>query len=418
MIASKYKGKTAKGIGTMSLIKTNQFFGIDIKPFAVELPKVTLMNAKKLAIVVDKIRLSQSQINIPNQIEEALPLDNLNDNIQCSDALLNDWPEADIIIGNPPYQSKNKMQKELGVAYLNKVRQRYPSVPGRADYCVYWFRIAHDNLSENGRAGLVGTNTIRQNFSREGSLDYISSNGGTLTEAVATQVWSGDAVVHVSIVNWIKGNQSGPKRIYTQLGDDTHSPWKVEEVETIEPTLSTKLNITTAFKLNCNTSNKSCFQGQTHGHEGFLLDRNSAEEILKHDPEDSSVLYPYLIGEELLSGAPIKPKRYVIDFSPRDIIESSRHKQLFAHIENHVLPTRQESANNERQKNAEALSLNPKAKVNKHHSNFLSKWWQLSYPRQDLIKKSAGLHRVICCCQVTKRPIFEFVSTKIRPNAA
>jgi type II restriction/modification system DNA methylase subunit YeeA len=116
------------------------------------------------------------------------------------------WPAADVIVGNPPYQSKNKMQQEFGPAYVNRVRTRYPDVPGHADYCVYWFRRAHDELAAGGRAGLVGTNTIRQNYSREGGLDYIVGNGGTITEAVSTQAWSGDADVHVSIVNWIKGS--------------------------------------------------------------------------------------------------------------------------------------------------------------------------------------------------------------------
>ena len=59
------------------------------------------------------------------------------------------------------------------------------------------------------RTGLVRTNTIRQNYSREGGLDCIVNNGGTITEAVSTQVWSGDAVVHVSIVNWLKGKVKG-----------------------------------------------------------------------------------------------------------------------------------------------------------------------------------------------------------------
>src|SRR5208282_3679472 len=99
----------------------------------------------------------------------------------------------------PPYQSKNKAQHDLGRAYMNKVRKAYRKVPGQADYCVYWFRRAHDELPEGGRAGFVGTNTIRQNKSRVGGLDYIVEHGGTITEAVSTQVWPGGAVLHVSI---------------------------------------------------------------------------------------------------------------------------------------------------------------------------------------------------------------------------
>jgi hypothetical protein len=52
------------------------------------------------------------------------------------------------------------VQEEFGRSYVNKVRAKYPDVPGRADYCVYSFRRAHDELAPGKRAGLVGTNTI------------------------------------------------------------------------------------------------------------------------------------------------------------------------------------------------------------------------------------------------------------------
>ena len=56
--------------------------------------------------------------------------------------------------------------------------------------------------------------------------------------------------------------------------------------------------------------------------------------------------------------------------------------------------------------------------VNRHHQNFLTKWWLLSYPRPELIQKINTISRYIVCGQVTKRPIFEFISASIRPNAA
>ena len=68
----------------------------------------------------------------------------------------------------------------------------------------------------------MGTNTIRQNYSREGGLDYIVQNGGAITDAVSTQVWPGEAVVHVSIVNWVKGPAEG-KKLFTQLGMKSRS---------------------------------------------------------------------------------------------------------------------------------------------------------------------------------------------------
>jgi len=173
-------------------ISPHQFYGIDQDSFGVELAKVTLMLAKNLAFDEACRAFARQQIEVPFE-DESLPLDNLDDNFMCGDALFEDWPRVDAIVGNPPYQSKNKMQVEFGRAYRNKMRSAYPDIPGRADYCVYWFRKTHDQLKPGQRAGLVGTNTIRQNYSRIGGLDYIVHNGGTITEAVSSQVWSGEA---------------------------------------------------------------------------------------------------------------------------------------------------------------------------------------------------------------------------------
>ena len=53
-----------------------------------------------------------------------------------------------------------------------------------------------------GKGGVVATNTIGQGKTRRASLDYIIEEGGFIYDAVSTQPWSGEAAVHVSIVNW------------------------------------------------------------------------------------------------------------------------------------------------------------------------------------------------------------------------
>jgi len=82
------------------------------------------------------------------------------------------------------------------------------------------------------------------------------------------------------------------------------------------------------------------------------------------------------------------------------------------------LPDRQAAAKEEEERNAEALKDAAKAKVNHHHENFLKKWWLLSYGREDMLGAISALPRYIVCGQVTLRPVFEFVSPNIRPNAA
>ncbi|MBN4052766.1 class I SAM-dependent DNA methyltransferase, partial [Roseiflexus sp. AH-315-K22] len=153
----------------LGFVTTAQFYGMDIIPFAVELAKVTLMLAHKLAI--DELHVD----------EAPLPLDNLDDNIMCKDALIDEngartaWPIADVVIGNPPFLGAKRLKPEHGADYVNAVRKLYPEVPGMADYCVYWFRRAHDHVTEcsaddifRGRVGLVGTQNIRNNKSRVG----------------------------------------------------------------------------------------------------------------------------------------------------------------------------------------------------------------------------------------------------------
>jgi type II restriction/modification system DNA methylase subunit YeeA len=216
-IHQNFGKEVAKKVGVQTLLSPKQFFGIDNNFFAIELAKVTLMLAKELSIKEAQTMMEAQQLGLQLQMEDALPLDNLDKNLLHGDSLFTEWPQVDVIIGNPPFQSKNKMQKEFGVDYVKKVRKAFPMIPGRADFCVYWFYKAHNHLKEGQYAGLVGTNSIRQNYSRMGSLDYIVKNGGTIFNAVASQKWPGKAVVFVSIVCWKKDDYTDKKLLYVEV---------------------------------------------------------------------------------------------------------------------------------------------------------------------------------------------------------
>ncbi|TAE28250.1 MAG: class I SAM-dependent DNA methyltransferase [Candidatus Kapaibacterium sp.] len=419
--AANFSIQHRESIGQTSNVSVRQFFGMDKSAFATELAKVTLLLAKELTIA-EAETLSRSGEQAAFAPDDALPLENLDDNIRCVDALFTPWAAADAIIGNPPFQAKNNMAQEFGADYVARLRAAYPDVPGRADYCVFWFRKAHEHLPAGGRAGLVGTNTIRQNFSREGGLDFIVANDGVITNAIGTQVWSGDAAVHVSIVNWIKSphdkERAAQKILMLQTGDHATSPWKTYQLDRISASLSPETDVTTAKPLAANTNAHACYQGQTHGHEGFLLSVAEAKEMMKRDTKYSDVLFPYLTGDELVGNVHSQPKRFVIDFSPRDVLESHQYKHLFERIKSTVLPAREEAAFKEQERNANVLAENPKARINRHHHNFLQKWWQLSYVRADMLSRIAPLKCYIACARVTKRPIFEFIGTDIRPSDA
>jgi len=394
-----------------SSIKSSQFFGIDTNPLGIELAKITLSMAKKFA--ADNFNKLTSQNRLFEEKEEPLPFDNLDENLIVADALFADWPEADVIIGNPPYQSKNKMQEEFGPAYLNKLHEKFPNMPGRADYCVYWFRKAQDNLKEGGRAGLVGTNTIRQTNSRQGGLDYIVGNNGTIIEAIGTMPWSGSAVVHVSIVNWVKGQgPEGKKRkLAIQQGEKTNGPWQVYDLPIIPSSLSPTTDVTSAKRLETNIKSGDCYQGQTHGHEGFLLTPIERASLIKSEPEAEEITFPFLIADELLGSITSQPSRYAIDFQPRMTLpEVMKYKKTFEIVKTRVLPT---IINNAEKEKEQYKDLKKKVMVRQNH---LEKWWLFWRRREELIVKLGTIKRYIACSRVTKRPIFEFISSTIRPN--
>ena len=284
------------------LVSPKNFYGIDTNKFGLELAKVALSIGRKL--LADEFNIQ----------DPSLPLDDLDDNFLSEDALFSKWPKVDAIIGNPPYQSKNKIQKEMGVSYINKIRKAYPTVPGRADYCVYWFKKAHDHLSKKGMAGLVGTNTIRENYSREGGLDYIVQNEGIITEAVSSQKWSGEAAVHVSIVNWTK-DQSYKKKIKRLFVSKGNKPdFKIYEMKKINSALSIGVDVSQAKVLNVNKNSKTAFQGQTHGHSAFLIPVKEAKKMIFKKVILKDVLKPFLTANNLISGKTPLPQRYVKAF--------------------------------------------------------------------------------------------------------
>ncbi|MCA1675665.1 MAG: N-6 DNA methylase, partial [Actinobacteria bacterium] len=306
MIADRRRSADVAAQRSLAYVTPDHFAGIDRNPFAVEVAKVTMMLAKKLA--ADELDDNQ----------QVLPLDNLDNVIIAADALFTPWPKADAIIGNPPYLGRRKMVDELGAAYNDRLQQRYPDVGGVSDYVCYWFPLAHDRLPDGGRAGLVATKTIRETSSRKASLDYVTDHGGVITEAVSSQPWSGDAVVHVSIVNWLKNGDPGQQRVLWLNNTDLRL-----EVNYIPASLQPGIDVRRAAALPANQHPKVCFQGQTPGvTKGFTLDATEREALIHRDPGAARYIHPFLGGEELLHDLTID--RWVIDLPHLDALAAER----------------------------------------------------------------------------------------------
>jgi hypothetical protein len=383
-------------------VSTTQFYGIDKRAFAVEVAKVTLMLARKLA--ADELGDERGY----------LPLDDLDSNFRAEDALQADWPAFNACIGNPPYLGRRRIIEEHGAAYASWLNEAFPGVRGVSDYVVYWFRKTHDLLPVGARAGLVGTNSIRDTDSRRASLDYITENGGVIYDAVSSKPWSGDAVVEVSIVNWTKGIDVSPKTLWLSGGTSKL------EVEHINGSLSPEFDVTDAGSLRVNTSPRRCFQGQTPGHTaGFVLTDEQARRLIDRDPVSAEVIHPFMTGSELNRTG--LPGRFIIDIPADDLVTAERWSAALAHVRRHVLPTRRQRAENERERNEEALRENPRARLNWHHRRFYEFWWKLAWRRADMLAAIRPLSRYVALSivAIADRPsIYAFVSPEIWPAAS
>jgi SAM-dependent methyltransferase len=367
-------------------IQTSNFFGLDINPFAVELAKVTLNIAKKIAF--DERR--EFAVEIVGQMEldvdPSLPLDNLDKNIVCADALFTAWPEVDAIVGNPPFLGEKWLRKQLGAERVEALKERYPGVGG--DLCVYWFRKAHDHLPSRGRAGLVAPSNIRVGGNRAAALDYIVQNGGTITNGVSERDWPGEAAVHVSMVNWHKGPLPGPHHLV--IGD------QVFERDAIATHLQIHGDLSGASDIVANREG-TC-QGVTFGTKAFYLDPATAK-TLKADSATASFVQAVVNGDDVLRGTFETGPEYALHLgSCASEADARATGSGYKHLRKHVFPLVEEKAN--------------KA-TTAHYSTWLRTWWRPLWHRRDFLDSiaRAGLGRIAACSRLASRPIFFFLAT-------
>ena len=111
------------------------------------------------------------------------------------------WPEADFIIGNPPFLGGKLMRRGLGDETVETLFKVYDGrVPAEADLVCYWFAKAWQALraKRTKRVGLVATNSIRGGANRK-VLEPIAE-AGAIFEAWSDEPWMVDgAAVRVSL---------------------------------------------------------------------------------------------------------------------------------------------------------------------------------------------------------------------------
>lgn len=343
--------------------------GIELEPFAVKLARVTLWMGHKLA--AEELGLS----------DPVLPLADLS-GIRRADALKVEWPQADAIIGNPPYHGSQQIRSELGDDYATWLEREFGV--GLKDYAVYWFRKAHEALPNDGRAGLVATNSVSQGRSRGASLQWIVENGGVITNAVSKRPWAGAAVVNVSIVNWVKNPTHLPAQFVL---DDS-------QVGGITAALrESGFDVAVAERLPANRGR--AFQGPIPAGAGFILDDDEANSLLvRNDVDYSEVVRPYLIGEDIAEDPNSSPRRWIIDFGTMTLEEAQNWPDALRIVRDRVKP--------ERERNRRKL--------------YRERWWNFAEPRPGMRAAIGDLSRYVAANRIGKRILFTWQEPTTCPS--
>ena len=121
-------------------------------------------------------------------------------------------------------------------------------------------------------------------------------------------------------------------------------------------------------------SNKGkSFQGSIVLGKGFVLSLEEAEKLIKKDPRNKEVLFPYLNGDDLNNDPEQKPSRWVINFFDWDEERARSYPDCFEIVERLVKPER----------------LIQKDKGSKE------KWWQFLRARKELYNTISELDQVM-----------------------
>lgn len=350
-----------------SFYRLDNLHGIDIEQVAVVIARVTLWMGHR------------QMIESCGPAEDPLPLVGLS-TVRRGDALRDPWPETDCIVGNPPFLGDRLIRGQYGADYVAWLKKAFSA--GVVDYSAYWFRRAAEHLQPGLRAGLVSTNTLRENKHRAASLGYVLSLGGVITDAVSSQKWPGDAKVHVSITNWVARPPSPPERftldglpvagITTQLRSGEQRPDPVP------------------LAANRNRS----FIGCQPTAKGFILTPERAS-ALRADGADPGVLRPFFTTEDLVDQAGQDPSRWIIDFGTMPLEEAKHHPALLDIVRQDVKPGREGASR-----------------------HFARLWWQFAWPRPEMRKAIASQDRYLVSTLTGKRLLTTWADAAWCPSNA
>ncbi|MEY2883445.1 MAG: hypothetical protein RL490_1169 [Pseudomonadota bacterium] len=415
------------------LVGPNQFLGLELNPRAAVIAELVLW------IGWLRFRLA----NDPDSIGEPVlpPLHNINfgrhggyDALLAGNPVTGEtadlarprpaaWPDADFIIGNPPFIGGKDLRAKLGSEYKEALAKAAPEIPESADLVMqWWHRAARLAAQGSGlrRFGFVTTNSITQSFSRRVVAAHLNPASGqgkiSLIMAIADHPWyvlpkaetpargkagkrtgkgagkaPTTAAVRIAMSVAQAGDHAGTAiTITSEAGIDTDRPDLGEAlaVGRINADLTVGTDVTAAKPLKANDG--ICHDGvKLHG-KGFRIKPNEAAALgLGGRPGLEAYVRPYRNGRDLAQ----TPRGYlVIDLFGLSEVEV---RTQFPEIYQHLLKT-----------------VKPERDVN-NRATYRENWWIFGEPRREMRPALAGLTRYIVTVDTAAHRVFQFLAPDI-----
>ena len=364
-------------------VSPEQLHGIELSPYAHELAQVSIWIGYLQWMVENGFGTHQEPILGP--MTNIIEMDAILDRDEDGTLQEPEWPDADVIVGNPPFLGDRRMRTELGHEYVESLRRHYKGrVPGGADLVCYWFERTREKIAMGRakRAGLLATNGIRHGANRY-VLQRIRESG-EIFFAKSDRPWiQDDAAVRVSMVGFDDGTEK------EKILDD--SP-----VAAINADLTRDLDLTIAAKLPENEG--IAFYG-TVKIGPFDIQDSVAKEMLSsvgnpNGRPNSDVVKPWVNAMDVTR----RPRNmWAVDFGVNTPLEEAAlYEKPFEYVRTHVKPMRD--------------------KVRR--KKYREMWWLFGEPGSGLRQALTELQRFICTPRVAKHRLFVWLDVRTLPDSA
>ena len=190
--SDQFQPKLANTEDAQVKVSINQFYGIEINDFAVDVAKTALWIAEYQC-------LQKTLDKGINTNVQTLPLKS-NNNIIVANALKVDWndlihnSQLNYIMGNPPFIGARNMKK--GSSQKKDVEEVWKGTKnlGNLDYVTCWYKLASEYMKETKiQASLVSTNSICQGEQAGLLWKPMFDKGIVINNAYRTFIWDNES---------------------------------------------------------------------------------------------------------------------------------------------------------------------------------------------------------------------------------